>query len=103
MFVVLVVLGKGLVAAVLTQTAIVIFMSIWMAVRVHREAAITLHVNGTLLRQMLGFGAKSYVQTLAATLHLRIDQFVLSYVRSPTEVGYYGIGVTIVGLLLKVS
>jgi hypothetical protein len=43
------------------------------------------------------------VQTLAATLHLRIDQFVLSYVRSPTEVGYYGVGVTIVGLLLKIS
>jgi O-antigen/teichoic acid export membrane protein len=60
-------------------------------------------VNPTLLREMLGFGAKSYVQTLAATLHLRIDQFVLAYVRSPVDVGYYGIGVTIVGLLLKVS
>jgi len=103
MFVVLVVLGKGLVAAVLTQTAIVIFMSIWLTIRVHREAPLTLHVNGGLLKDMLGFGAKSYVQTLAATLHLRIDQFVLSYVRSPTEVGYYGVGVTIVGLLLKIS
>jgi O-antigen/teichoic acid export membrane protein len=103
MFVVLVVLGKGLVAAVLVQTAIVIFMSIWITIRVHREAPLTLHVNGVLLKDMLGFGAKSYVQTLAATLHLRIDQFVLSYVRSPTEVGYYGVGVTIVGLLLKIS
>ena len=103
MFVVLVVLGKGLVAAVLTQTAIVIFMSIWLTIRVHREAPLTPHVNGALLKDMLGFGAKSYVQTLAATLHLRIDQFVLSYVRSPTEVGYYGVGVTIVGLLLKIS
>jgi len=103
MFVVLVVLGKGLVAAVLTQTAIVIFMSIWLTIRVHREAPLTMHVNGGLLKDMLGFGAKSYVQTLAATLHLRIDQFVLSYVRSPTEVGYYGVGVTIVGLLLKIS
>jgi O-antigen/teichoic acid export membrane protein len=103
MFVVLVVLGKGLVAAVLVQTAIVIFMSIWLTIRVHREAPLTLHVNGGLLKDMLGFGAKSYVQTLAATLHLRIDQFVLSYVRSPTEVGYYTVGVTIVGLLLKIS
>jgi O-antigen/teichoic acid export membrane protein len=103
MFVVLVVLKRGLVAAVLTQTAITIFMSVWMTVRVHRDAPITLHVNPTLLREMLGFGAKSYVQTLAATLHLRIDQFVLAYVRSPVDVGYYGIGVTIVGLLLKVS
>lgn len=103
MFVVLVVLRRGLVAAVLAQTAITIFMSVWMTVRVHRDAPITLHVNPTLLRDMLGFGVKSYVQTLAATLHLRIDQFVLAYVCSPTDVGYYGIGVTIVGLLLKVS
>ena len=103
MFVVLVVLRRGLVAAVLTQTAITIFMSIWMTIRVHRDAPITAHVNPVLLREMLGFGAKSYVQTLAATLHLRIDQFVLAYVRSPTDVGYYGIGVTIVGLLLKIS
>jgi O-antigen/teichoic acid export membrane protein len=103
MFVVLVVLRRGLVAAVLAQTAITIFMSVWMTVRVHRDAPITLRVNPALLRDMLGFGVKSYVQTLAATLHLRIDQFVLAYVCSPTDVGYYGIGVTIVGLLLKVS
>src|SRR5512144_1934849 len=42
MFVVLVVLGRGLVAAVLTQTAITIFMSVWMTVRVHRDAPITI-------------------------------------------------------------
>jgi O-antigen/teichoic acid export membrane protein len=88
---------------VLVQTAIVVFMSIWLTIRVHREAPLTLHVNGALLKDMLGFGGKSYVQTLAATLHLRIDQYVLAYVRSPTEVGYYGIGVTLVGLLLKIS
>jgi O-antigen/teichoic acid export membrane protein len=103
MFIVLVVLEKGLVAAVLVQTAIVVFMSIWLTIRVHGEAPLTLHVNGALLKDMLGFGGKSYVQTLAATLHLRIDQYVLAYVRSPTEVGYYGIGVTLVGLLLKIS
>ena len=105
MFVVLVVLGKGLVAAVLTQTAIVIFMSIWLTIaRASRGAAHAARERRTLLKDMLGFGAKSYVQTLAATLHLRIDQFVLSPTsgarrRSATTAS----ASTIVGLLLKIS
>ena len=103
MFVVLIVLRMGLVGAVLTQAAIVIFMSIWLTMRVHREAPLALRVDGGLLQGMLGFGAKSYVQTLAATLHLRIDQYLIAYLlKSPGEVAYYAIGVNLVSLLLKI-
>ncbi|MGH7896109.1 MAG: oligosaccharide flippase family protein, partial [Candidatus Binatia bacterium] len=102
MFVVLVVLHMGLVGAVLTQAAIVVFMSIWLTVRVHREAPLRVRVSRELLRGMLGFGAKSYVQTLAATLHLRFDQYLIAYLLDPGEVAYYAIGVNLVGLLLKV-
>jgi O-antigen/teichoic acid export membrane protein len=103
MFVVLVVLHRGLVGAVLTQAAIVVFMSVWLTVRVHREAPLAPRVDATLLRGMLGFGAKSYVQTLAATLHLRIDQYLIAYLlKSPGDVAYYAIGVNLVSLLLKI-
>jgi O-antigen/teichoic acid export membrane protein len=103
MFVVLVVLHLGLVGAVLTQAAIVVFMSLWLTVRVHREAPLHVRVDGPLLRGMLGFGGKSYVQTLAATLHLRIDQYLIAYLlASPGEVAYYAIGVNLVSLLLKI-
>jgi O-antigen/teichoic acid export membrane protein len=103
MFVVLVVLHMGLVGAVLTQAAIVVFMSLWLTVRVHREAPLHARVDGDLLRGMLGFGSKSYVQTLAATLHLRIDQYLIAYLlKSPGEVAYYAIGVNLVSLLLKI-
>jgi O-antigen/teichoic acid export membrane protein len=103
MFVVLVVCGFGLVGAVLTQTAIVVFMSIWLTLRVHREAPLSARVDGDLLRGMLGFGGKSYVQTLAATLHLRIDQYLIAYLLNPGEVAYYAIGVNLASLLLKIS
>jgi O-antigen/teichoic acid export membrane protein len=103
MIVVLIVLQQGLVGAVLTQAAIVVFMSIWLTVRVHREAPLHPRVDGPLLRGMLGFGGKSYVQTLAATLHLRIDQYLIAYLlKSPGEVAYYAIGVNMVSLLLKI-
>ena len=103
MFVSLVVLHQGLVAAVLTQAGIVVFMSLWLAWRVHREAPLQVRVDGPLLRGMLGFGSKSYVQTLAATLHLRLDQYLIAYLLSPGEVAYYAIGVNLAGLLLKIS
>jgi len=103
MFVVLVLMRAGLTGAVLTQAAIVVFMSIWLTVRVHREAPLVPRVERTLMRGMLGFGAKSYVQTLAATLHLRIDQYLIAYLlKSPGEVAFYAIGVNIVSLLLKI-
>jgi len=102
MFVVLVVMKRGLVAAVLAQAAIVVFTSIWLTVRVHREAPLQVRMDTRLLRDMLGFGSKSYVQTLAATLHLRIDQYLLAYLRSPADVAFYMIGVNIVSLLLKI-
>jgi O-antigen/teichoic acid export membrane protein len=103
MFVVLVVLDLGLIGAVLTQTAIVIFMSIWLTVRVHREAPLQARVDGELMKNMLGFGSKSYVQTLAATLHGRLDQYLIAYLLAPGDVAYYAIGMNLASLLLKIS
>jgi stage V sporulation protein B len=102
MFVLLVVLHEGLLAVVIAQTAIGLFVTVWMTIRVHREAPIKLRVNMQLLREMLGFGSKSYVQQLAAQMHLRIDQFILVYLRSPADVGFYVVGVNIVNLLLRI-
>jgi O-antigen/teichoic acid export membrane protein len=103
MFVSLVVLHQGLVAAVLTQAAIMVFMSGWLTLRVHREAPLQARVDGDLLRGMLGFGGKSYVQTLAATLHHSLDQYLIAYLLNPGEVAYYVIGVNLSNLLLRLS
>jgi len=102
MGVVLYVLHMGLIAVVLTHCAIMVFMTVWLALRVHRFAPIRFSVNWTLARSMLGFGGKSYVQTLAASQHQRLDQFLIGYFSSPGEVALYSNAVTVTNVLTRV-
>jgi len=98
----LVMLHMGLVGAVIVQVVIQVFMTLWMTWRVHREAPLHLQWKPDLARGMLSFGSKSYVQTLAATLHLRIDQYICAYFLTPADVGLYAIAVNFASLLLKI-
>lgn len=98
----LILLHMGLVGAVMVQVVIQVFMTVWMTWRVHREAPLHLHWNRDLARGMLSFGSKSYVQTLAATLHLRVDQYICAYFLPPADVGLYAIAVNFATLLLKI-
>ena len=102
MAVVLLWLHGGLLGAVLMQGAIVVFVTVWLAIRVNRLAPITARFEPELGREMLAFGGKSYVQTLAATLHLRIDQYMIGYLLDPTQVGLYAVAVNLTNLLLRV-
>lgn len=92
----------GLVGAIVTQTVIVAIVTIWLGVRVNRTARIRFALNPQLAREMVGFGGKSYVQTLASTLHFRIDQYMIAAFLDPTQVGLYAIAVNLVNLMLKV-
>src|SRR5262245_42239716 len=98
----LVMLHMGLVGAVIVQVVIQVFMTLWMTWRVHREAPLHLQWKPDLARGMLSFGSKSYVQTLAATLHLRVDQYICAYFLAPADVGLYAIAVNFATLLLKI-
>jgi O-antigen/teichoic acid export membrane protein len=95
-------LRTGLVGAIVTQTVIVAIVTVWLGVRVHRSAPIRFGLNPHLAREMVGFGGKSYVQTLASTLHFRIDQYMIAAFLDPTQVGLYAIAVNLVNLMLKV-
>jgi O-antigen/teichoic acid export membrane protein len=99
----LILLHMGLVGAVIVQVTIQVLMTVWMTWRVHREAPLHLHWNGKLARGMLAFGGKSYVQTLAATLHLRLDQFLCAYFLSAADVGLYAIALNFGTLLDKIG
>ena len=92
----------GLIGAVLTQTMIVAGMTGWLVWRVHRRAPLRATIDRPLAREMLGFGGKSYLQTLAATLHLRIDQYMIAFFLDPVQVGFYAVAVNLTNLLLKV-
>lgn len=102
MAVVLIWLDGGVLGAVGVYTAIMAFVTVWLAVRVHRAAPIRPRVEPGVLRTMLGFGVKSHVQTLAATWHLRIDQLLIGYLMDPAQVGLYAVAVNLTNLLLRV-
>src|SRR5262249_32641139 len=54
-------LRTGLLGAVVTQSAVVALVTIWLMVRVHRVAPLRFGWNPTLAQGMLGFGSKSYL------------------------------------------
>jgi O-antigen/teichoic acid export membrane protein len=95
-------LRMGLVGAIVTQTAIALVVTVWLAGRVHRTARFRLGWNAGLARGMLTFGGKSYLQTLASTLHFRVDQYMIAMFLDPTQVGLYAVAVNLTNLLLKV-
>jgi O-antigen/teichoic acid export membrane protein len=95
-------LHMGLVGAVIVQVTIQVLMTVWMTWRVHRESPLHVTWDPELARGMLSFGGKSYVQTLAATLHLRLDQFLCAYFLAPADVGLYAIAVNFANLLVKI-
>jgi O-antigen/teichoic acid export membrane protein len=95
-------LHLGLFGAVLVQTIVVMFVTVWLAVRVHRRAPLRLVWDPPLAREMLTFGGKSYVQTLAATLHRSLDQYMLNFFVGAAPVGLYAVGVGLTNILLKI-
>jgi O-antigen/teichoic acid export membrane protein len=97
----LIVLRTGLIGAIVTQTLIAIAVTVWLAARVHRTAPLRLGWNRNLARGMLSFGGKSYLQTLASTLHFRVDQYMIAAFLDPAQVGLYAVAVNLTNLLLK--
>ncbi len=95
-------LRAGLIGAVLVQTGIVALVTIWLVVRVHRRAPLRLAFDGPVAREMLTFGGKSYVQTLAATLHRSIDQYMINFFLGPAPVGLYVVAVNLTNVLMKI-
>ena len=96
-------LRAGLVGAVVTQTLVVGGVTVWLARRVHRTAPLRPTWDPHLARGMMTFGSKSYLQTLATTLHFRIDQYMIGFLLDPAQVGLYAVATNLTNLLLKIS
>src|SRR5439155_27335290 len=89
--------------AIITQTLDVGGVTVWLALRVHRTATLRPTWNPHLARGMMTFGSKSYLQTLATTLHFRIDQYMIGFLLDPAQVGLYAVATNLTNLLLKIS
>lgn len=96
-------LKTGLMGAVVTQTVVVVVVTVWLASRVYRSTGFGWRPDPGLMRGMLRFGGKSYLQTLASTLHFRVDQYMIGYFLEAGAVGLYAIAANLTGLLLKIA
>jgi O-antigen/teichoic acid export membrane protein len=95
-------LRLGLLGAVVAQTLVTAGVTAWLAWRVWRVAPFDGRPDVPLLRDMLSFGGKSYLQTLASTLHFRVDQYMIGYFLDPAQVGLYAIAANLTNLILRV-
>lgn len=102
MAIALVWLRAGLVGAVVVQTGVVALVSVWLALRVHRRAPLVAGWDARVAREMLAFGGKSYLQTLAATLHRSIDQYMMNFFIGAAPVGLYAVAVNLTNFILKI-
>jgi O-antigen/teichoic acid export membrane protein len=96
-------LGLGLPAAVATYTVNAALMVSWLINTMRRDIRFTASaIDGLLLKKQLAFGAKSYVQTTAAHLLLRIDVYMVAYFLGASETAFYVLALHFTELVLEI-
>jgi O-antigen/teichoic acid export membrane protein len=98
----LVVLGQGLLAAVLIHTLINLFNIVWLVLTTRREVHFGFRLDRPLLVEQLEFGLKSWVQTLTAHGLLRADVYMVSYFLGPAPTAFYALALHFTELVLEI-
>lgn len=98
----LIVFHGGLIAALLVNGILIIFIDAWLVGTVHRLCRIRPVWNGPLMRRLLQFGIKSHLQSIATHLHFRADIYLVAGILDPTQVAFYSIATRLAELLLFV-
>jgi O-antigen/teichoic acid export membrane protein len=98
----LLVLHGRLWSALMSQVTVLAGANLWLLVQVYRISPFGLRWDGAVGRGMLEFGAKSYVQTLAAHLHYRIDLYLIALLLNPEQVAFYSIAVNMTNPILQI-
>jgi O-antigen/teichoic acid export membrane protein len=97
--VIIVLLDLGLFAAIWLYTIIQVVNIAWLMISMRRTIRFSLGFDGRLLRNMLAFGVRSYVQTVIQNLLQRVDQYLVQAAQGPAQVGFYSLGVHLIETL----
>jgi O-antigen/teichoic acid export membrane protein len=89
-------------AALMSQVTVLAAANLWLLYQVSRVAPFGLRWESTVGRGTLDFGVKSYVQTLAAHLHYRIDLYLIALLLNPEQVAFYSIAVNMTHPILQI-
>jgi O-antigen/teichoic acid export membrane protein len=98
----LVALRGGLREALLSQVIVLAGANLWLLYQVRRVTPFGLRWQGDVGRSTLTFGFKSYLQTLAAHLHYRIDLYLIALFLNPAEVAFYSIAINMTNPILQI-
>jgi O-antigen/teichoic acid export membrane protein len=102
MFVALVVLHGGLLAALGVTAILTVVLDSWLIGTVYRICGIRFNWDGPLLERLLKFGVKSHLQGIATHLHFRADIYLVAAFLNPSQVAFYSIATRLAELLLFV-
>lgn len=97
-----VVFDLGLPAAVVIYTIIAAVNIAWLMLTMRRDIRFSLSLDLPLLRRMLSFGVRSYVQVVTAHLLLRIDVYMVQAFLGPAETAFYALALHFTELVLEV-
>ncbi len=89
-------------AALLSQVTVIAAANLWLLYQVWRVAHFSWRWDARVGRDTLAFGLKSYLQTLAAHLHYRIDLYLIAYFLNPAQVAFYSIAVNMTNPILQI-
>jgi O-antigen/teichoic acid export membrane protein len=98
----LLVLHGRLWGALMSQVTVLTLANLWLLIQVYRVAPYRLHWDQSVGGGTLSFGAKSYIQTLAAHLHYRIDLYLIALLLNPEQVAFYSIAVNMTNPILQI-
>ena len=95
-------LNMGLAAAVATYTFIGLVNIVWLMFNMRETIRFSLSFDSALLRRMLSFGIRSYVQVVTAHLLLRIDVYMVQAFLGPSQTAFYALALHFTELVLEV-
>lgn len=98
-FLVLIVLERGLLEAFLVNVGVGVLTAAWLLTTVCTLTSVSLRPNIAVAVSTARFGLKSHVQTLLTALHLRLDHFLIAFFLGPSEVAFYTIATHIAELI----
>jgi O-antigen/teichoic acid export membrane protein len=92
----------GLPAAIWIFTAISLFNMAWLLATMRRRIHFTFALDLKLLKNMLSFGVRSYMQVVIAYLLLRIDAYMVQAQLGPEQTAFYSLAVHLTETVLEV-
>ena len=95
-------LNLGLAAAVAIYTFIGLVNIAWLMFNMRERIRFSLSPDFALLRRMLSFGVRSYVQVVTAHLLLRIDIYMVQHFLGPAHTAFYALALHFTELVLEV-